>query len=110
MGEDKSTKDIIAEMVRRLVDHSAPEKIILYGSHARGEASRQSDVDLLVLLSDLDNPRSLVSELYDAVNGCGLPKDIVVSTVAQYERYKDVPNTIYWPAAHEGRVVYERQA
>jgi predicted nucleotidyltransferase len=108
MAED--TRQTIAQMVQRIVERFNPEKIILYGSHARGEAGRRSDVDLLVLFEHVDNPRQRVSELYETVSGSGLPKDIVLSTVSQFERYKDVPNTIYSPAAEEGRVVYERQA
>ena len=39
-----------------------------------------------------------------------LPKDIVVSTTARFERYRNVVNTVYWPAAREGKIVYERAA
>jgi hypothetical protein len=45
-----------------------------------------------------------------ALIGCDLPTDIVVSTTARFERYKNVVNTVYWPAAREGKVVYERAA
>jgi HEPN domain-containing protein/predicted nucleotidyltransferase len=99
----ENTQETIARIVRRIVERFEPEKIILYGSHARGEAGRRSDVDLLVLFSHVANARQRVSELYEAVSGSGLPKDIVVSTVSQFERYKDVPNTIYSPAAEEGK-------
>jgi hypothetical protein len=43
--------------------------------------------------------------------GCSaLPKDIVVSTAARFECYRNVVNTVYWPAAREGRILYERAA
>jgi uncharacterized protein len=47
----------IEEMVRLIADRFSPEKIILFGSHARGEAGRDSDIDLLVLFREVDNPR-----------------------------------------------------
>jgi len=40
----------------------------------------------------------------------GIHKDIIVSTTERFERYKNVVNTIYWPAAREGKVLYERAA
>ena len=100
----------IAEMVRRIAEGFAPEKIILFGSHARGDARGESDVDLLVLFSEVENPRERAAELYTALIGCGVPKDIVVSTTGRFERYRNVVNTVYWPAAREGRVLYERTA
>jgi predicted nucleotidyltransferase len=102
--------EIIGDMVRRIVERAAPERVILYGSYARGEAASKSDADFLVLFRDLPDPRAAVSELYAAVSGCGLPKDVVAATVATFERYKDVINTLFWSAAREGKVVYERPA
>ena len=60
----------------------------------------------LVIASDEFHARA--SEVYSALSGYGLAKDIVVSTTKQFERYRNVVNTVYWPAAREGRVVYER--
>jgi predicted nucleotidyltransferase len=106
-----SAEQTIAEMVRRICTHFAPDKIILFGSHARGDAGGDSDIDLLVLFREVENPRARAAELYAALVGCStLPKDIVVSTTARFERYRDVVNTVYWPAAREGKVLYERAA
>ena len=100
----------IEEMVRRIVEWASPERIILFGSHARGDAKPGSDVDLLVLFAEVESPRERAAELYAALSGSPWPKDIVVSTTERFERYKNVVNTVYWPAAREGRVVYERAA
>jgi predicted nucleotidyltransferase len=97
-------------MVRLIAERFSPDKIILFGSFARGDAREDSDVDLLVLFSHLDDPRRRAAELYSALIGFNLPKDIVVSTTDRFERYKNVVNTVYWPAAREGRVLYERAA
>ena len=100
----------IDEIVHRIAAKFSPERIILFGSHARGEAREGSDLDLMVLFREVDNPRERAAELYVALIDCDLPKDIVASTTALFERYKNVVNTVYWPAAREGRVVYERAA
>jgi uncharacterized protein len=101
----------IEQVVRRIAERFSPERIILFGSHARGDASDDSDIDLLVLFSELDDPRARAAQLYAALIGCSeLPKDIVVSTTARFERYRNVANTVYWPAAREGKVVYDRAA
>ena len=100
----------IEEMVRRLAERFAPERIILFGSHARGDAQRDSDVDLLVLFAEVEDPRKRAAEMYEALSGLGVAKDIVVSTTAQFERYKNVANTVHWPAAREGKILYERAA
>jgi len=92
------------------VERFSPDRVILFGSHARGEGSRESDLDLLVLFSQLEDPRGRAAEIYRLLSGTPIPKDILVSTTARFERYKNVPNTIYWPAAREGRVLYERSA
>ena len=110
MTQATSTPATIEEMVRRIAQGFSPERIILFGSHARGEAQEDSDVDLLVLFTEVEDPRKRAAELYVALIGCSLPKDIVVSTTARFERYRNVVNTVYWPAAREGKVVYERAA
>ncbi|MGD0497391.1 MAG: nucleotidyltransferase domain-containing protein [Bryobacteraceae bacterium] len=98
------------EIVERITRRFSPEKIILFGSRARGDARPDSDVDLLVLFQEVDDARARAVELYVALVGCGVATDILVSTTARFERYKNVVNTVYWPAAREGKVLYERAA
>src|ERR1035441_1174490 len=97
----------IDEIVDRIAAKFSPEKIVLFGSHARGDAREGSDLDLMVLFREVDDPRERAAELYEALIGCDLPMDIVVSTSARFERYRNVVNTVYWPDAREGRVLNE---
>jgi len=107
---DKMTVDKIQEMVRRIVERFQPERIVLFGSHARGAAGPDSDVDLLVVMKVLGSKRKQAIEIDMALADMGLPKDVVVVTPEEVERYRDIVGTIIRPALREGRVLYERAA
>jgi predicted nucleotidyltransferase len=107
---DKMTADKIQEMVRRIVERFQPERIVLFGSHARGAAEPDSDVDLLVVMKVLGSKRKQAIEIDMTLADMGLPKDVVVVTPEEVERYRDIVGTIIRPALREGRVLYERAA
>ncbi|HEX9942875.1 MAG TPA: nucleotidyltransferase domain-containing protein [Thermoanaerobaculia bacterium] len=95
-------------MVRRIVSRFHPEKIILFGSHARGDAGPDSDVDLLIVMPFFGSKREKQLEIRLALRGIRIPKDIVVTTPEEFLWRKEVPGTIERPAAREGRVLYAR--
>jgi len=97
-------------MVRRIVEGFDPEMIVLFGSHARGSAGPDSDVDLLVVMPVCGSKRDLTIRIRKALAGMGLAKDVVVATPDEVERYRDLGGTVIFPAVHEGRVLYERGA
>lgn len=98
----------IQEMVRRIVEGFDPEKIILIGSQARGDAGPESDIDLLVIM-DTESKKQATREIRMALDAMGIPKDIVVITPEEFERRKDIVGTIAYPGHHEGRTLYERR-
>lgn len=98
----------IKEMVKRIVERFDPERIILFGSHARGEADRGSDVDLLVVMKVEGSKREKQLELRGALRDIHVPKDIIVSTPDEFEWRKEIVGTIERPAVREGRVLYVR--
>ena len=95
-------------VVRRIAERFSPDKIILFGSRARDDASPDSDIDLLVLFPEVANPNKRAAELYGSLVDFPRSMDIVVSTTSRFERYRNVVNTVYWPASREGKVLYER--
>jgi type I restriction enzyme S subunit len=97
----------IQEVVRRIVEAVAPDKIILFGSAARGEMGPDSDLDLMVVKA-CEDPREVEGVLYRRLIGVGVPKDILVVTPAHLEKHKDTIGYIYRPALREGRVIYAR--
>ncbi|MBM4249708.1 MAG: nucleotidyltransferase domain-containing protein [Euryarchaeota archaeon] len=97
-------------MVRRIVTGFSPRKIILFGSRARGRPAPDSDVDLLVVMEVRGSRRAKAAEIDVALAGVRCPKDILVVTPEDFERYRDVVGTVLYPAVREGRVLYEGPA
>ena len=97
--------EILQEIVRRIVRVAKPEKIILFGSAAREEMGPDSDLDFLVIKS-CKNRRKTARKIRRRLIGIGIPKDIIVATPQDMERYKDTIGLIYRPALKEGKVLY----
>ena len=95
-------------MVGRIVEGFDPDQIILFGSHARGVAGPDSDVDLLVVMPVEGSRREQRVAIRVALRGMGMAKDVFVVTPEEVERYGDLVGTIIYPALREGRVLYER--
>jgi predicted nucleotidyltransferase len=98
----------IARIVRRLVTQFHPEKIILFGSWARGNAGPESDVDLLVVMRYAGSRRAKQVELRNAIYRVQCPKDVVVATPDELIRKRYIAGTIVRSATEEGKVLYEK--
>lgn len=102
-------KELLEEMVARIRSVSDPEVVILFGSWARGEASDDSDVDLLVIMdSDLPRYRRAIS-LRRALKGFGPQKDILVYTASEVDEWRTAPTSLIATALREGKVLYEKR-
>lgn len=97
----------VEEAVHRLVGAANPSKIILFGSHARGDHTEESDLDFLVILPEVTDRRADMVRLQVCLSGLGVPTDVLVFSEAQVEKWGDVPGTILYPALREGIVLYD---
>jgi len=97
----------IRQMVKRIVTQFHPEKIILFGSHARGDGTDDSDADLLVVMNVSGSKRRQATEIDMALEGIPLPADIIVATPTELENGRDIVGSIIREAVHEGKVLYE---
>ena len=95
----------MSEIIRRVVAAAAPEKIILFGSAARGDTGPHGDVDLLVVKAGV-NRLELAGRIYRALHGVGAAVDVVVVTPEDIEKYGKCPALVIQPALKEGVVVY----
>jgi predicted nucleotidyltransferase len=97
---------ILDEIVRRVVEAAQPERIILFGSAARGEMGPDSDIDLLVIKAGKFNHLRVTTAIYRHLRGTDGAVDVVVVTPEEVQRYGDSPYLVIYPALREGKVVY----
>ena len=113
MNATTKTRDDIGDrrldkMVERMLGAGQPQKIILFGSRAHGDASPDSDYDLLVI-----EPPSLprykrAAKYRRALIGVAPAKDILVWTQIEVDAWREVPNAFITAAIREGITLYER--
>lgn len=103
------SKKILQEATRRLVSKFQPERIILFGSYARGTADEQSDADILVVCPVKKNRIKAMVEMDSVLEGLKMARDIVVLTPKEFEIDKEIPGTIARYANKEGKLLYERK-
>jgi predicted nucleotidyltransferase len=99
-------KETLDEIIRRIVEVAQPEKIIMFGSAARGEMGPNSDVDLLVVKRGPVDRGRLTEAIYLNLHGVGEPVDVIVVTPEDIERYGNSHALVIKPALREGTVVY----
>ena len=99
-------RQTLDDIIRRVVETARPEKIILFGSAARGEMGPNSDIDLLIIKEGAD-ALNLMARIYRKLHGVGAAVDAIVVSPHDVERFKDSHALIIKPALREGRVVYE---
>jgi predicted nucleotidyltransferase len=102
------TYQLLQEIIKRIVAVADPEKIILFGSQARGQTIPGSDLDLLVIEEHVESPRAEAACIYSALADLPVPADVVVVRSAYVARYGDLVGTVVRPALREGKVIYER--
>lgn len=97
---------IVDEIVRRVLSVARPDRIILFGSAATGQMTKDSDIDLLVVEPAPANTRDRSVEIRDAVGNIGYPVDVIVMRTERFERTKRLVGGIAYPANKYGRVIY----
>ena len=100
--------ELIATMTEHIVRDFDPVQIILFGSHARREAPPQSDVDLLVIFSEIADKRKAAVDSRRGLAGLPVAKDILVTTSEELARQRDWVGTVLRSAQREGEILYER--
>ena len=111
-GAERVNNALLARMVQAIVDEVNPEQVILFGSHARGDAGPDSDVDLIIVESapfGEDRDRHVEeTRLWRALASFHVPKDLLVYSRDEVEYWRDSLNNVLARALREGRVLYER--
>lgn len=101
------TEETIQEAVDLLTKAARPEKIILFGSYARGEAREDSDLDFLVVEAEVESRRKEMVRLRRVLSPLRIPVDVLVTTERTFREWADATGTVLCEAAQAGVVMYE---
>ncbi|MBI5892460.1 MAG: nucleotidyltransferase domain-containing protein [Deltaproteobacteria bacterium] len=99
----------LKEAIKRIISEFNPYKIILFGSYAYGTPTKDSDIDLMVVMDTDMKPYERSLPIRKTLKYLGMPKDVIVRTPQEFERFKDIVGTIIYTAAHKGKVIYEKR-
>jgi predicted nucleotidyltransferase len=100
------SESTILEIIHRVKGVCRPDKLILFGSAAIGKMAKDSDIDLLLLEKDIENPRQESIRIRRALRGLGFPFDVIVMKTTVFETTKNIIGTISYPAHKYGKVLY----
>lgn len=99
-------ESVIQEAGRRLAAAAGSDaQVILFGSHARGDADRHSDLDFLVIEPQIESRKAEFVRLRNALGELGVPVDLIVYRSSEAAQWGGVPGTVVYDALREGRVL-----
>jgi predicted nucleotidyltransferase len=101
------TTEKIKEAVQRIVEASRPLKVLIFGSQARSAASADSDLDLMVILSEVSDPVKESVRLRRLLKGLLMAVDVLVVDQAKFNYWRDTPGNVFYEAARDGKLIYE---
>jgi predicted nucleotidyltransferase len=102
--------ELLEEAVRRIVEAADPDKIVLFGSGARGAMGPHSDLDLLVIKGGPYDYHRVITDIYSALAVVEPATEVVLATPEQVARYRDSFCLVFYPALREGKTIYDRAA
>ena len=106
--EPREAQPMLSEMVRRIREAADPERIILFGSRARGDAREDSDFDLLVVRESNEPRYRRSATLFSRLSDLPVEVEVVVYTPGEIAQWRNVPQAFITRAVREGKVLYER--
>lgn len=95
----------IEQAARRLAEAAPGSRVILFGSHARGEAGPRSDLDFLVVEPEVDDVAAESVRLRRALRGLRIAADVVVVSERDVEDWRDVRGSLVHAALADGHVL-----
>lgn len=98
----------IEQFLKMIIRDLSPDKIILFGSYARGDSAKESDYDFCILKKGILHKRRYTQKIYKMLFGLDKSIDIIVETPEKFEKLKQNPFLIYKKIAEEGKVLYEK--
>jgi len=103
-------QSVLDEVTRRLVSALDPDKVILFGSRARGDERPDSDIDLLIIRASDEPKHQRIIRAFRALRGMGVPKDILWVTPEEMDDWREIGNHVVNRGLKEGKVLYDKNA
>lgn len=107
----KVDKSLVQEIVKRIISVISADRIIFFGSYIYGSPHADSDIDILVIKSDIRSKLEEYRKIRKSLRGIKYPFDIIVISPEEFEFYtSNWQNSVVTEAAKKGEVVYEKNA
>ena len=99
--------ETIKRLTELLIKAAKPNRIIMFGSQARGEAGEDSDFDVMVVEDSVSDRVGEMVRLNRLLRSLNIPVDLLVVSAEKFNYWCDTPGNVYFEAATEGEVLYE---
>lgn len=96
----------LEKILKKILEIITPEKVILFGSRAKGSNEKDSDYDILIVKSGIANKREISRKIYRNLLGTNASVDIIIELPEIIEKYKDSVGYIYKNILQEGKIIY----
>jgi predicted nucleotidyltransferase len=100
--------ETIKRLTELLIEAAKPNRIIMFGSQARGEAGDDSDLDVMVVEETVSDRAAEMVRLNRLLRYLDVSVDLLVVSADKFNYWCDTPGNVYFEAATEGKVLYER--
>lgn len=116
MNKEVENKIELELIIEKLKESINPLKIILFGSYAHGNPSKDSDIDLLVVTNDNHYPKNYKEKMEKYLNVStilsqfkkNIPIDLIVHTIPMHKRFIELGSMFSKEILKNGKVIYER--
>ena len=96
------------EIKKRLTSKFDLEKIILFGSQAKGTENKTSDIDLLLIGKVKYNRYKMMTDVLRSLGRMEFAFDVIILKSDEFEKHKNIPGTVARYAFKDGKILYER--
>lgn len=94
------------KIIGKILEIITPEKMILFGSRAKGLNKEDSDYDILIITPGIQNKREISKKIYRNLLGTNASVDIIIEVPEIIEKYKNSVGYIYKNILQEGKIIY----